>query len=49
MSKKLILGIVLSILIVIIGLTFGISTIVKFCKVEPLFNMILVKTIGSKK
>lgn len=40
MSKKLILGIVLSILIVIIGLTFGISTIVKFCKVQSIISNI---------
>lgn len=40
MSKKLILGIVVSILIVIIGFTFGISTIVKFCKLQSIISNI---------
>lgn len=40
MSKKLILGIIVTILIVIIGLTFGISSIVKFCKLQSIISNI---------
>lgn len=40
MSKKLILGIIITILIVIIGLTFGITTIVKFCKLQSIISNI---------
>ena len=36
MSKKIICGIILSILIVIIGLTFGISSIVKFVRMQAI-------------
>lgn len=38
MSKKLIFGIILSIFIVVIGLTFGISTIVRFSKLQSIMS-----------
>lgn len=38
MSKKLIFGIIMAILIIIIGLTFGISSIVKFTRMQILIS-----------
>lgn len=40
MSKKLVLGIIVTIVILIIGLSFGITTIVKFCKLQSIISNI---------